>query len=73
VAMWKQERWKSPYFWAAFVLQGEYAERGTDASARSRFIPVVIVLIAALLLAAIGVYSFRRKRKGMLGAHNRDA
>ncbi|HLG14935.1 MAG TPA: CHAT domain-containing protein [Blastocatellia bacterium] len=22
--MWKQKRWKSPYYWAAFVLQGEW-------------------------------------------------
>ncbi|MBX7222142.1 MAG: CHAT domain-containing protein [Blastocatellia bacterium] len=24
LAMWKQDRWKAPYFWAAFQLQGEY-------------------------------------------------
>lgn len=24
VAMWKSIRWRSPYYWAAFVLQGEY-------------------------------------------------
>ena len=24
VAMWKQGRWRSPYYWAAFVLQGEW-------------------------------------------------
>jgi CHAT domain-containing protein len=24
VAMWKQRRWQSPYYWAAFVLQGEW-------------------------------------------------
>jgi CHAT domain-containing protein len=24
VAMWKQRRWSSPYYWAAFVLQGEW-------------------------------------------------
>jgi CHAT domain-containing protein len=24
VAMWKQERWSEPYYWAAFVLQGEW-------------------------------------------------
>jgi len=24
VKMWKEGRWKSPYFWAAFVLQGEW-------------------------------------------------
>jgi CHAT domain-containing protein len=24
VGMWRQERWRSPYYWAAFVLQGEW-------------------------------------------------
>lgn len=24
VQMWNQERWKSPYYWAAFALQGEW-------------------------------------------------
>jgi CHAT domain-containing protein len=24
VAMWKQKRWRSPYYWAAFTLQGEW-------------------------------------------------
>jgi CHAT domain-containing protein len=24
LGMWKQERWRSPYYWAAFVLQGEW-------------------------------------------------
>jgi CHAT domain-containing protein/predicted negative regulator of RcsB-dependent stress response len=23
IALWKQERWQAPYYWAAFVLQGE--------------------------------------------------
>ncbi len=24
VELWKQKTWQSPYFWAAFVLQGEW-------------------------------------------------
>ncbi len=24
IEMWKEERWQSPYYWAAFVLQGEW-------------------------------------------------
>lgn len=24
ISMWKEKRWQSPYFWAAFVLQGEW-------------------------------------------------
>jgi CHAT domain-containing protein len=26
-AMWRQPRWHAPYFWAAFVLQGEYRDQ----------------------------------------------
>jgi hypothetical protein len=24
LAMWRQQRWHAPYYWAAFVLQGDY-------------------------------------------------
>ncbi len=24
IGMWRQERWRAPYFWAAFVIQGEW-------------------------------------------------
>ena len=24
VGMWKQEGWQSPYYWAAFTMQGEW-------------------------------------------------
>ena len=24
IKMWKQKRWQSPYYWAAFIMQGEY-------------------------------------------------
>jgi CHAT domain-containing protein len=24
IAMWQQKEWQSPFYWAAFVLQGEW-------------------------------------------------
>jgi CHAT domain-containing protein len=24
ISMWKERRWRAPYYWAAFTLQGEY-------------------------------------------------
>lgn len=24
IAMWKEQRWQAPYYWAPFVLQGEW-------------------------------------------------
>jgi CHAT domain-containing protein/tetratricopeptide (TPR) repeat protein len=28
VSMWRETKWRSPFFWAAFVLQGEWREGG---------------------------------------------
>ena len=41
VALWKDPRWKAPYYWAGFVLQGEWRPTGAwgagpDAGARTR-------------------------------------
>ncbi len=27
IAMWQQKRWHAPYYWAAFVLQGQYNQK----------------------------------------------
>jgi CHAT domain-containing protein len=24
IQMWRQDRWRAPFYWAAFVLQGEW-------------------------------------------------
>lgn len=49
VAMWEQERWRAPYYWAAFVLQGEY-----DAPVRAaRRGPGTGGLVAAAALLAV--------------------
>jgi CHAT domain-containing protein len=29
LAMWRQKRWHAPYYWAAFVIQGQYNHRAT--------------------------------------------
>ena len=29
IEMWKQKRWQSPYYWAAFVLQGEWKQESS--------------------------------------------
>lgn len=51
ISMWRQKRWRSPYFWAAFVLQGEY--RGEiDAGNRSQK-GEINLMTAALTLAAL--------------------
>jgi CHAT domain-containing protein/tetratricopeptide (TPR) repeat protein len=63
--MWQHDKWRQPYFWAAFVLQGEYTSRfgeaaseGLDASVR----PSLWMGMAALAVLGAGLYAFRRRR-----------
>ena len=52
-AMWREKRWRAPYYWAAFVLQGEYQERiKADAGpAHGRHIAfAILILLGAFLL-----------------------
>ena len=64
-AMWRQKRWRAPYFWAAFVLQGEYSgkiEVGEDAPLISqRQTGAAGAAMLALVLG--GGYLLRRKRR----------
>jgi CHAT domain-containing protein len=60
-AMWREPRWRAPYYWAAFVLQGEYRESIKPAGAPARWMPYafgILLLFAALL--AIKVLRVRR-------------
>jgi CHAT domain-containing protein len=60
-AMWREPRWREPYYWAAFVLQGEYRESIKPArtpSRRSQYAFAILLLFATLL--AIKVLRARR-------------
>lgn len=51
--MWKQERWRAPFYWAAFTLQGEYAQQ-VSVPRRTNLTPILVALAAcALVIAAI--------------------
>ena len=64
--MWRQKHWRSPYYWSAFVLQGEYRSRKKGWSRPN----VVIVAVAlATLGVALGSFASRRLRAWRL-AHN---
>jgi CHAT domain-containing protein len=68
IAMWQQKRWRSPYFWAPFVLQGEY--KGTiDAGQRRQrgeyypaILAAVITAILVLSLYAARLVVMKRQR-----------
>jgi CHAT domain-containing protein len=52
-AMWRQKHWRSPHYWSAFVLQGEYRSRNKDWN------PLICVALA-LMLATMGIAFSRR-------------
>ncbi len=63
-----QKRWSAPYFWAGFVLQGEY--EGTIETSRDVSPTASIVLVPVLTLCALGallVILLRRRRPSRLG------
>ena len=58
--MMKQKQWGAPYFWAGFVLQGEYTNR---IAVNNQWWPHPgWVLLALFLLLSSGVIAFRRRR-----------
>jgi CHAT domain-containing protein len=64
LGMWKQKRWHAPYYWAAFVLQGQYDQKEINHFQRS---PAKLLLIlagtgATLLFIALLVLRQRRRR-----------
>jgi CHAT domain-containing protein len=63
--MQKEERWRAPFYWAGFVLQGEYTNPIVVQESARRF-PVAMIIVAVLLatgsIYAIGRYLWRKSR-----------
>lgn len=53
IAIWKEKRWRSPFFWAAFELHGEYA-KPIDVNGRNSLRYVIALLL--VLLGPIAIY-----------------
>jgi hypothetical protein len=64
VTMSQQKRWQSPYYWAGFVIQGQYipSQRANRFSSHR----IVLWLIAAAIVSAAAFYALRRRRKILL-------
>jgi len=62
--MWKQKRWHSPYYWAAFVLQGQYDQKEINDRQRApaKLLLVLAGMGTALFLIALLLLRQRRKR-----------
>jgi CHAT domain-containing protein len=57
--MWRQKHWRTPYYWSAFVLQGEYRSRSKGWS-RPTF--VIVAATLATFGVALGSFASRRLR-----------
>ena len=60
----KHPRWQSPYYWAGFVIQGQYdqKEKFSQSPAGRSGVAVLAVLGGSLLLAPIVFHNLRRRR-----------
>ncbi|HWN10925.1 MAG TPA: CHAT domain-containing tetratricopeptide repeat protein [Pyrinomonadaceae bacterium] len=61
MTMSQQKRWESPYFWAGFVIQGQYLQ--SERPSRFPISYLAISLLAGVVLAAAGIYALKRRRK----------
>jgi CHAT domain-containing protein len=62
-AMQANAAWHHPYYWAAFVLQGEYREGIQIRSSRAMRTPVVIALVTASGMLGFGLYAWSRRKR----------
>lgn len=60
IAMIGQKRWRAPYFWAAFELQGEYGGKIDLSRNARRNRPAVLIVALAFILTLSGLYAARR-------------
>jgi CHAT domain-containing protein len=60
VQLRQEKRWSSPYFWAGFVLQGEYKNHITVV--RKSWLRLGLVLSSVLILIASGLLLVQRRR-----------
>ncbi|HKR11567.1 MAG TPA: CHAT domain-containing tetratricopeptide repeat protein [Pyrinomonadaceae bacterium] len=67
LSMWQQPRYRAPFYWAAFQLQGEYQERiATAIPERTRFVERKLLLILPIsigVLSLIFLIVMRRRRR----------
>ncbi len=56
ITMWGQKRWQSPYFWAPFVLQGEYKgeiDAGQSPQRGEYYLAILAAAFTAILIVSL--------------------
>jgi CHAT domain-containing protein len=65
VQMWNQKRWRAPYYWAAFVIQGQFDEK-IQVSHRPAIYWIAGAVLGATILSAAAYFVVRRRRRRTL-------
>jgi CHAT domain-containing protein/Tfp pilus assembly protein PilF len=66
LGMWIQKRWHAPYYWAAFVIQGQYDQQEMTGFQRSPAKPLAIAAGVGVTLFLAVILLLRRRRKRIL-------
>lgn len=66
LSMWRSERWRAPYYWGAFVLQGEYEAAPAGAGVERGRRLMVEASGAILLLLSLAFFAWRRRKSAPL-------
>lgn len=56
ITMWRQKRWRSPYFWAPFVLQGEYngeIDAGQNPQRAEYYLAILAAAFTGILVVSL--------------------
>jgi hypothetical protein len=61
----KEQRWRTPYFWAGFVFQGEYDNRIATNTSSSPNLVLMLVTLLVLCLAGLILYLRQRRRNAL--------
>jgi CHAT domain-containing protein/tetratricopeptide (TPR) repeat protein len=69
LSMWRQKRWRAPYYWAGFVIQGQYAEsKGQKGDPPTRPWGLAAWCTAACAVSFTAFYTVRvRRRRARVG------
>jgi CHAT domain-containing protein/tetratricopeptide (TPR) repeat protein len=62
-SMRREKRWRAPYYWAAFVLQGEYREPINIEAGRAQFPYLIVGLLVLMICLPYGIYALKVRRR----------
>ena len=66
LALRQQKRWQEPYYWAGFVIQGQYAVKGGRGNSVTPAMKVGALSAVVGILLCVVYLAIRRRRKGIL-------